>query len=144
GTPLAPTWNAHTRHIENERFAGEPAVAGLPPAEVSCAIRKLDTFGPAALEKKQNLTDPSEGQGGFNVPALYGMSLGAPYLHSGQARTLDELFANFPGHLKAGNDNFSATPDQLEALKQYILSIDAATPEVDVPAGFDVCPTSFP
>lgn len=144
GTPLAATWNVHTRHIENERFVGEPSAAGLPPAEVSCAIRKLDTFGPAALEKKQNLTDPSEGQGGFNVPSLYGMSLGAPYLHSGEAQTLDELFANFPGHLKAGNDNFSATADQLEALKEYVLSIDALTPEIDVPAGFDVCPTTFP
>jgi YVTN family beta-propeller protein len=144
GTPLPAAWNVHTRHIENERFIGEPTAAGLPPAEVSCGIRKLDTFGPAALEKKQDLTAPSEGQGGFNVPSLYGMSLGAPYLHSGAAETLDELFANFPGHLKAGNDNFSATAEQLEALKQYVLSIDASTDEPEVPAGFDVCPTIFP
>jgi len=36
----------------------------------------------------------SKGRAGYNVPALYGLALGAPYLHHGEAPTLEDLFAN--------------------------------------------------
>ena len=81
----------------------------------------------------------AQGQGGYNVPSLYGLALGAPYLHAGQARTLTELFDNFDGHLKAGNQNFAPSAAQKEALIAYLLSIDASTPEVAPDANFDKC-----
>jgi hypothetical protein len=108
-------------------------------------IRKLvggnstSTFGPAELEKKNPTLAVAQGAGGYNIPSLYGVSLGAPYLHSGLAKTLPELFDAFPGHLKAGNDNFDPTADDKEALAAYILSIDATTPEIQADAGFDKC-----
>jgi hypothetical protein len=45
--------------------------------------------------------------------------------------------------LKAANDNFAPTAEQKDALIQYLLSIDASTPETSVPAGFDKC-VDFP
>ncbi len=93
---------------------------------------------------------PAQGAGGYNVPSLYGVALGAPYLHNGSARTLDDVLTT--AHMKLGNDNFSATPDQRAALEAFILSIDentveipeAADPPTPIPGGFDKCPASFP
>ncbi|MFN3267476.1 MAG: hypothetical protein ACK41E_11635, partial [Deinococcales bacterium] len=97
-----------------------------------------------ALEKKPD-GSRAQGRGGFNVPSLYGMSLGAPYLHHGQAGSLEELFADprWNNHLRAANPVFlsSGNParDRTDLIN-FILSIDADTPEQAVPAGFDLCP----
>jgi hypothetical protein len=97
------------------------------------------TFGPAALEKKPD-GSVAQGGGGYNVPSLYGLALNAPYLHHGLARSLPELFDDFDGHLKAGNDNFAPSAEQKDALIQFLLTIDPSTPEMTVPANFDKCP----
>ena len=89
------------------------------------------------------------------MPALYGLALGAPYLHHGQAPTLDDLFTNtaWGFHTNAGNANFSVTlsdASNVDDLVAFLFSIDATTPEIDVPtdpgtgASFDACPASFP
>src|SRR5262249_9968866 len=144
--PWPILWNTHTKQIENEQ------PFNIAPPEIACVIRNLatasfpGTFGPAALEKKPDgkggLTT-SAGQGGYNVPSLYGLSLGAPYLHSGLAPTLRALLDDYPGHLHAGNDNFDPSDEQKDALAQYLLSIDADTPEQPIPSGFDKC-VAFP
>src|SRR5262249_21643671 len=83
GAPWRLLWNAHGKQIENE----QPGNVG--PGEVACVIRNLATaqfanpFGPAALELKPGTGGVAQGQGGYNVPSLYGLSLGAPYLHNG-------------------------------------------------------------
>jgi len=45
----------------------------------------------------------------YNIPSLYGLALGAPYLHHGQAKTLAELFTDpkWSVHLRAGNAVFT-------------------------------------
>ena len=50
----------------------------------------------------------AQGRGGYNVPSLYGVALGAPYLHHGQAATLTELFTEvrWQSHWQAGNPLF--------------------------------------
>lgn len=137
----------------------EPAPVNV--AQVACAIRNTGTFGlpgdPAgtdALERRAlgngNLVR-AQGRGGYNVPSLYGLSLGAPYLHHGQAATLADLFADprWAFHTNAGNANFSAQladPGKLADLTAFLYAIDAATPELAVPAdpatglSFDICP----
>src|SRR6185503_17571893 len=91
----------------------------------------------------------SEGRAGYNVPSLYGLALGAPYLHHGQALSLEELFTDsrWSAHLTAGNPNFlaSAGADQdREDLINFLLSIDAGTDEQPIPPGWDGCPLIFP
>ena len=96
----------------------------------------------------------AEGRAGYNVPSLYGLALGAPYLHHGQAPTLNDLFTDpaWTFHTNAGNANFSVTLAQsgkVDDLVAFLLSIDASTPEIDVPtdpgsgASFDACPVTF-
>ncbi|MBS1123224.1 MAG: hypothetical protein H6Q90_5452, partial [Deltaproteobacteria bacterium] len=74
-----------------------------------------------------------------------------PYLHHGQAPTLQELFADprWGFHTNAANANFSvllAQPGKLDDLIAFLRSIDQATEELAVPAdpassgSFDACP----
>jgi hypothetical protein len=100
------------------------------------------------LEKKDNGA-LAQGTQGFNVPSLYGMSLGAPFLHNGTARSLAELFDNeaFQYHITAGNPWWISRQGGQAArakadLIAFIFSIDAAKQEQAVPAGFDACPTA--
>jgi hypothetical protein len=126
-------------------------------------IRDLETFGipgdqvaTDALELKDNATR-AQGAGGYNVPSLYGLAVGAPYLHHGQAHTLQELFddARWDDHLLAGNAVFLVgDPDAAQKkadLINFLLSIDASLEfETDfdtrfgIPTGWDGCPLSFP
>jgi len=102
-----------------------------------------------ALELKNNNTR-AQGRGGYNIPSLYGLALGAPYLHHGQARSLDDLFTlpAYDFHTNAGNANFSVVlesdPDNLADLKNFLLSLDAGAEEITPPGGFDGCPAVFP
>jgi hypothetical protein len=140
-----PTWNNHVDQIEEEQTT--PAVSG--PLQVACVIRNVGTFGPAEVELRVNDT-PAQGSLGYNVPSLYGLAVGAPYLHHGGAGSLEDLFEDpaFETHLLAGNPNWLAdgNPSAAEVAQRkadliaFLLSIDAATPEQPVPAGFDGCP----
>jgi YVTN family beta-propeller protein len=145
--------------------AGEANPVGIRQA--ACALRNVGSFGvfgntaaTDALELRipPSTTKPpsrSEGRAGYNVPSLYGLALGAPYLHHGQAPTLADLFTNpaWSFHTNASNANFSvavAQPGKLDDLIAFLLSIDATTPEIAMPAdlrsgaSFDVCPATFP
>lgn len=133
----------------------------LPPAQLSCNIREVGTFGvPADMTRTNGLevapprnanptgggaatmTNRAQGRRGFNVPSLYGLQVGGPFLHHGQAKTLDELFndAKWGNHWKSGNPNFltgaSAATDRADLIN-FLWSIDASTAEQAVPAGFD-------
>jgi hypothetical protein len=157
-----------------KQVSQQPAIAAdaTGPAEanpvaigqVACVLRNVGSFGVPndttktdALELRPFMGSlvRSQGRGGYNVPSLYGLALGAPYLHHGQARSLDELFENtaWQFHTNAGNGNFSVqlsmSQTAVSDLKAYLLSIDAATDEVQVPAdpgsglSFDACPATF-
>lgn len=145
--------NPHVFQIAPE----PPIVAGgtpTPPNQIACVIRNVKTFGvfgnaaaTTALEVKNSGMARAQGEGGYNVPSLYGMALDAPYLHHGQAPTLEALFTSsaFIDHLRAGNANFltndaTAAADRA-ALIAFVTSIDATTTEFDIPATYDICPT---
>lgn len=128
----------------------------IPPLQLACNIRKVGTFGvPGDTAGTDSLeiragtfangagtSNRAQGRGGYNVPSLYGMALGAPYLHHGQAKTLDELFTDtkWQQHWQSGSANFltgaSAAQDRKD-LVNFILSIDASTAEQAIPAAFN-------
>jgi hypothetical protein len=141
-----------------------PAEAGtVQPLQLACALRNVGTFGvrdPNAVNKTDaTATDALElrsgggraqGRGGYNVPSLYGLALGAPYLHHGQAATLADLFTDpkWDIHTNAANFNFSkqdlAVAGAVADLTAFLRSIDADTVEITVPQSdnlesFDAC-----
>ena len=146
--------------IATADLTGPAEPAAVPIAQIACATRNVGTFGvPGSTTGTDSLelrpvpgsTARAEGRAGYNVPSLYGLALGAPYLHHGQASTLPELFtdAKWANHTNAGNANFSVTlaaPGKLDDLTAFLLSIDASTPEIAVPTdpgsglSFDACP----
>lgn len=150
------TWGFNTKQISAQAIitdttTGPPEPAVTPPKQVSCVLRNVGTFGIQSDAAKTNLLEKkpdgtrAQGRGGYNVPSLYGMALGAPYLHHGQAQTLEELLSDprWQGHLRAANPIFltagNIAADRADLIN-FILSIDASTPEQAVPIGFDLCP----
>lgn len=149
---------------ERSQISFQPVIAGtggaavVPVLQLACALRNVSTFGvpgdtttTTSLERRQVTANPlaldtAEGAAGYNVPSLYGVALGAPYLHHGQSPTLQDLFSNqqWAAHTNAGNPNFStfnlADSGAVDDLVQFLLSIDASTPEFAIPTGFDACP----
>jgi YVTN family beta-propeller protein len=149
---------------------------------VQCVERNVQTFNKAepgvgiAEVRGTNMKDLAQGGGvalhpnedgdndpsndvkagiGYNVPSLLGMSTSAPFLHAGNARTLEALFsANFQAHSTALAPNLFAERDPAEleykrdALIQYLLSIDEDATTVDLPKvagaqGGSLCPDNF-
>jgi YVTN family beta-propeller protein len=161
------TWAYLDNGVARKQISNQPAnipldatgpaeATGIAPLQVACVVRNVGTFGipgdttaTDALEKKNNGAR-AQGRGGYNIPSLYGLALGAPYLHHGQAQSLDDLFTKsaYENHTNAGNANFSVTlgadPQNLTDLKSFLLSIDADTTEIAPPAGFDGCLATFP
>ncbi len=131
--------------------------------QILCILRPVGTFNVAdavsgVSEFRQNSTaaTPVAAQGnqafgrGYNPPSLLSVSTGAPYLHGGNAATLESLFSTtFKTHYTALSPNFLAESNpaerakNLEAIVQYLLSIDNDTPTVAIPAagaqGGDFC-----
>jgi len=138
----------------------EPTAVGI--GEAACVLRNVGTFGVAG---DQGATDAleiriangaavrSEGRAGYNVPSLYGLAVGAPYLHHGQSPTLNDLFTNpaWNSHTSAGSANFGITlggAGKVDDLVAFLTSIDASTQEFAVPTdpgtggSFDACPAN--
>lgn len=141
-TALLP---ASTPANQNMRYNG--ANGGLD--SITCALRPVGTFGVAeaavgVAEFRQDMTTPGQGNEtdgkGYNVPSLLSMSVGAPYFHAGQVRTLEGLFgAPFDAHREALKAGFlapgAANRDaDLAALVQFLLSIDEDATPIAEPA----------
>ncbi len=122
------------------------------PARHTCVARKVGTFdadGPDARgadEIRQSGT-PAQGVDGFNVPSLLGIALGAPFLHNGAAESLEVLLdpnGDFVTHLRAGNQVFSPTAQQLVDLVAFVKSIDDDTEPFALDPQQQFCPTNVP
>jgi mono/diheme cytochrome c family protein len=154
---------AHQPENQLLRFSGGNAAA---LDQILCVIRPVDTFGVAEpgagiAELRADMTTRAQGDGnpagegrGYNPPSLLGLATGAPYLHAGNARTLEALFGStFAVHTHALAPNFlsqtdpSAVAYDVGNLVQYLLSIDEDTPYLTIPepgaAGGSLCPTTF-
>jgi YVTN family beta-propeller protein len=99
-------------------------------------LEDVGTFDVAnPLEIRDNATASTAfGVNGFNVPSLLSINYHAPYLHRGQAQTLEEAF---PLHgLGPGGSGFpptttiqtQLTPQQRADLLVFLKSIDGTTP----------------
>jgi len=175
-TPLSFLLPIFQYNVARTQISGQPAIgaddsgpaeAALAPLQLACALRNVGTFGvpdPNAannndvaatltLEIRADGTR-AQGRGGYNVPSLYGVALGAPYLHHGQAATLADLFTDpkWEIHTNAGNANFSRTDltdsGAVADLSAYLKSIDPTTAEIAIPTddgnggtglSFDAC-----
>jgi len=117
--------------------------------QLTCAIRNVGTWGVAqaeagVVELRSDLKTLGSGNDpdskGFNVPSLLGVQVGAPYLHSGNALSLEALFSpTFKAHFQALSSTFlpdsdTARADNVAALIQYLLSIDGDTAPIAIPA----------
>jgi WD40 repeat protein len=128
--------------------------SGSVPADfdqIVCALRPVGTFGVAepavgVAELRRDMATAAQGNEaegkGYNVPSLLSMSVGAPYFHAGQVRTLEALLDSpFDAHREALKSGFLApsAPNRAEAISalvQFVLSIDEdATPIVEPPLG---------
>lgn len=131
--------------------------------QIRCALRDVGTFpeqtpmgnnftsvapvgAQGVPEYRQDMSSLAQGQTGFNVPSLFGLSVGAPYFHAGNARTLEEVFdaATFARHHQALAADFLSDPlqraQQLQELVAFLLSIDETTAIAPVPDTDDFCP----
>lgn len=154
-TPFEPPTADPFWSLNPFEISGEVAMEGTAPVgpnEITCGLRNVGTFGvpggtaaTAILERRANGM-PAQGAGGFNIPSLYGLAVGAPYFHHGQAETLADVFGDplWAGHLTAGNPAFAPSNDQIDDLISYLYSIDADATEPALRQGFDACPPEFP
>lgn len=134
--------------------------------QILCVLRPVGTFnvaeqGVGIAELRADMKTVAQGDGnpagegrGYNVPSLLGASVGAPYLHAGNARTLEALFSDtFAQHHQALAPNFLTETDpyekaqQIDALVQYLLSVDEQSQWPAIPAtgsgGGSICPTVY-
>lgn len=125
--------------------------SGNPAAldQIQCVLRPVGTFGVAEngvgiAEKRINMTATAQGNEpdgkGYNPPSLLNLASGAPYLHGGNARTLEALLSDtFKLHHQALAVNFldpsdMNAPAQRDQLVQFLLSIDEDQTVVQIPS----------
>jgi len=125
--------------------------------QIQCALRDVGTFpvqapemeanvagvvpagAPGVLEYRQDMKSLAQGKAGFSVPSLYGLSVGAPFFHAGNARTLEEAFDDetFTRHHQALATGFLDNPvlksNELAQLVAFLLSIEESTELVPIP-----------
>jgi DNA-binding beta-propeller fold protein YncE len=134
--------------------------------QIQCTIRPVDTFnvaepGVGIAELRADMKTVAQGDGnpagegrGFNPPSLLGASVGAPYMHAGNARTLEAMLGEtFEGHHQSLAPNFLTESDPairqkyVDQLVQFLLSIDEDTYPVAIPEpgakGGELCPKWF-
>jgi len=118
------------------RLAPSPPVAGVPANEFfsftcnDATIKYLEDVGTFDITNPIEIRDNAAastafGRNGFNVPSLLSINYHAPYLHRGQAQTLDAVF---PLHaLGAGTIQSVLTNLQRSDLLAFLKSIDGTT-----------------
>jgi 40-residue YVTN family beta-propeller repeat len=97
-------------------------------------LRKVGTFNPAAFNElraqaaTQAANLPANGADGFNIPSLFSVFAGAPYLHSGEAPTLEAVLENVT-HRSAGTGGVDTLTNPNDRVKvvTFLKSIDSNT-----------------
>lgn len=143
-----PAWPSfYTFHDGGTQIEAQPAAAESPamsvaPPQLACAVRNVSSFaaGSAAATEVTSSGGRAQGRGGYSIPGLYSLAVTAPYLHHGQATTLEALLgsSDFAAHLSAGAANFDvADPSARQDLLNFLLSLDGEAAEQPAPAGFN-------
>jgi hypothetical protein len=101
--PAAVAQNGATLDPGVTRLAPAPPVAAAPANELfsftcnNLSIKYLEKVGTFDINNPLEIRDfaaasTAFGRNGFNVPSLLSINYHAPYLHRGQAQTLEEVF----------------------------------------------------
>lgn len=129
---------------ESVMLNGMPATIG--PERITCVLRDVGTFDRADPLEVKSSGQPAQGEKGFNPPSLLGLATSAPYLHHGQAKTLEALFTpRYRAHHEAASPGFLAAADggveldQVRDLSAFLESLDESTTPFAQPFGSDVC-----
>jgi len=143
--PAAVAQNGNTLDPGVTRLAPAPPVAAAPANEFfsftcnNLTIQYLEDVGTFDITDPLEIRDNAAastafGVNGFNVPSLLSINYHAPYLHRGQAQTLEEVF-ELHG-LGPGGSGFPPTttiqtqiadPQQRADLLLFLKSIDGTT-----------------
>jgi YVTN family beta-propeller protein len=120
------------------RLAPAPPVAAMPANEFfsftcnALTIKYLEDVGTFDVTNPLEIRDNAAastafGVNGFNVPSLLSINYHAPYLHRGQAQTLEEVFPlhRLPASGKTIADTLS--PSEQADLLVFLKSIDGTT-----------------
>jgi DNA-binding beta-propeller fold protein YncE len=160
--PSQATNDANNGSLGTDTYSRGNLPVGLNPAadqgggsapfraggQIQCVLRDVGTF-PAlgtegvtpngalpVSERKDDMSSTAAGILGFNPPSLIGVSTGAPYLHAGNARTLEEVLdITFIDHYRAFSANFTPSPADIENLTAFLQSIDDEAPTLNTDAG---------
>jgi hypothetical protein len=158
GPPTLRRWSPGSADPLTYAYAPSTAIND----QINCVLRDVGTFpsqeaktnfigvsprgGVSVIEVRQDMKTLAVGETGFNIPSLVGLSVGAPYFHAGNARTLEEaLDTAFQKHHQALAPEFlgdsAQRQEQIAALVAYLLSIDDGTPVPFVGIDFnpDLC-----
>src|SRR5262249_46151897 len=111
-----------------------------PPAGT---VQTVSVLGNDEVELRQDMTTRGQGDAtpqetGFNPPGLLGVSVGGPYFHAGNARSLEEVLSpTFQRHADALAQGFladsgPARDTQVRQLIAFLLSIDVDTATFDL------------
>jgi mono/diheme cytochrome c family protein len=170
-----------TALLPAEAYVDQKLVINAGGESVQCVMRNVQTFNKAedgvgiAELRGTNMKDLAQGGGvalrpnadgdnnaandpkagiGYNVPSLLGVAAGGPYMHAGNARTLEAVFSStFAAHRNALAPNFlletdpAAVKRQTTELVQYLLSLDEDATPIALPypgaQGGALCPENF-
>jgi len=137
--PAAVAQNGATLDPGVTRLAPAPPVAAAPANEFfsftcnALTIKYLEDVGTFDITNPIEIRDNAAastafGRNGFNVPSLLSINYHAPFLHRGQAQTLEQVF---PLHTlaAAGGATIAATLNAVEEadLLVFLKSIDGTT-----------------
>ncbi|MBI4867039.1 MAG: hypothetical protein HY816_08820 [Candidatus Wallbacteria bacterium] len=99
--------------------------------QLTSALRQVDSFVSGEVTDRNTA---ARGAAGFNPPSLLGFWAFPPYLHNGQAATVDEILTrvlNSKAHKDAGIAGRLEDPAARASLVLFLMSVDDATvPEV--------------
>jgi YVTN family beta-propeller protein len=143
--PAAVAQNGATLDSGVTRLAPAPPVAGAPANEFSSftcnnlTIQYLEDVGTFDINNPLEIRDNAAastafGVNGFNVPSLLSINYHAPYLHRGQAQTLEDVFKlhglgpNGSGFPPATTIETELTTEQRADLLVFLKAIDGTTP----------------
>ena len=141
---LLPAADQRFMRFANGNAGGARSDPVHPPPGRRPSARPTRVMG-QVVERRQDMTTPAQGDqangNGYNPPSLLGIQIGAPYLHAGNAATLESLFSpTFKEHYGTLAPNFLQETDpaeraaKVEQLVQFLLSIDADAPTTTIPA----------